>query len=156
MAKDISLAVGDGARRMTYAELADVRGISLSSARRLVLRHHWPRQVGNDGHVRMTVPLAALAKAAAPAGFLVTVTPEPVSHPTDPTTPATVTTSSPPTDTMTAQGFAECVAALREQLAIANARAERAELVIDHLRDRIDALLALWIERRAWWRRWFR
>ena len=27
MAYDISLAVGDGARRMTYAELAAVRGI---------------------------------------------------------------------------------------------------------------------------------
>jgi hypothetical protein len=52
MASDISLAVGDGARRMTYAELAAVRGISLPSARRLVLRHHWPRQAGNDGIVR--------------------------------------------------------------------------------------------------------
>jgi len=28
MASDISLAVGDGARRMTYAELAAVRGTS--------------------------------------------------------------------------------------------------------------------------------
>ena len=33
---DISLAVGDGARRMTYAELAAVRGISALSAERLV------------------------------------------------------------------------------------------------------------------------
>jgi len=41
---DISLAVDDGARRMTYAELAEARAISLSSARRLVLRHRWPRQ----------------------------------------------------------------------------------------------------------------
>jgi hypothetical protein len=31
---DISLAIGDGARRMTYAELADVRGISRASAER--------------------------------------------------------------------------------------------------------------------------
>jgi hypothetical protein len=34
MASDITLAVGDGARRMTYAELAQARGISLASARR--------------------------------------------------------------------------------------------------------------------------
>jgi hypothetical protein len=32
---DIPLAVGDGARRMTYAELAQARSISLASARRL-------------------------------------------------------------------------------------------------------------------------
>jgi hypothetical protein len=44
------------ARRMTYAELAE----SLPSARRLVLRHRWPRQTGNDGVVRVTVPLTAL------------------------------------------------------------------------------------------------
>src|SRR5512133_3386984 len=57
--------VGDASRRMTYAELADVRGISVTSARRLVLRHHWPRQTGNDGIVRVTVPLTALANAVA-------------------------------------------------------------------------------------------
>ena len=43
---ELSLAVRDGSRRMTYAEIASVRGISLGSARRLVLRHHWPRLVG--------------------------------------------------------------------------------------------------------------
>ena len=66
MASDISLAVGDGARRMTYVDLAEARGISLSSARRLVLRHRWPRQRGNDGVVRVIVPLTALAKSAEP------------------------------------------------------------------------------------------
>jgi hypothetical protein len=57
MASDITLAVGDGARRMTYAELAAVRGISPLSAERLVRRRHWPRQTGNDGVVRVLVPL---------------------------------------------------------------------------------------------------
>jgi len=57
MASDISLAVGDGARRMTYAELAESRRISVSSAERLVRRRHWRRQVGNDGVVRILVPL---------------------------------------------------------------------------------------------------
>jgi hypothetical protein len=63
MASDISLAVGDGARRMTYAELAAVRGISVVSAERLVRRKHWPRQVGNDGVVRILVPLTEARKA---------------------------------------------------------------------------------------------
>jgi hypothetical protein len=45
---DLSLAVGNGARRMTYAELADIRGISRASAERLVRRRKWPRQTGND------------------------------------------------------------------------------------------------------------
>ena len=60
MASDITLAVGDGARRMTYDELAQARGISLGSARRLSRRHRWPRQVGNDGIARVTVPLGQL------------------------------------------------------------------------------------------------
>jgi hypothetical protein len=62
MASDITLAVGDGARRMTYAELAAVRGISPLSAQRLVRRKNWPRQVGNDGVVRVLVPLTEARK----------------------------------------------------------------------------------------------
>ena len=62
MASDITLAVGDGARRMTYAELAAVRGISALSAERLVRRHQWPRQTGNDGVVRVLVPLTEARK----------------------------------------------------------------------------------------------
>ena len=57
MHSDITLAVGDGARRMTYAEIAESRRISVSSAERLVRRRHWRRQVGNDGVVRILVPL---------------------------------------------------------------------------------------------------
>src|SRR5262249_55957671 len=59
-----TLAVGDGARRMTYAELAAVRGISRLSAQRLVRRKNWPRQVGNDGVVRVLVPLTEARKVA--------------------------------------------------------------------------------------------
>ena len=62
MPLDISLAVGDGARRMTYAELAAVRGVSALSAERLVRRKHWPRQVGNDGVVHVLVPLTEARK----------------------------------------------------------------------------------------------
>jgi len=90
---DITLAVGDGARRMTYAEIAEARGISLPSARRLVLRHRWPRQAGNDGVVRVTVPLTAL-KNQDP----VTTTP----HRAGPETTTSGDTTTPSLVTMTA------------------------------------------------------
>jgi hypothetical protein len=62
--RDFSLAVGDGARRMTYAELAAVRGISPASAKRLAQRHRWGRQIGNDRITR--VPPADLGAPPAP------------------------------------------------------------------------------------------
>src|SRR4051812_8271598 len=43
--------------RLTYAELATARGISLDAARRLVLRKRWPKQIGNDGLTRASVPV---------------------------------------------------------------------------------------------------
>src|SRR5215217_6326230 len=43
--------------RMTYAELAAARGISLDAARRLVLRKRWSKQIGNDGLTRALVPI---------------------------------------------------------------------------------------------------
>jgi hypothetical protein len=104
MANDISLAVGDGSRRMTYAELAAVRGISLPSARRLVLRHRWARQTGNDGVVRVTVPLTALAKPTETQVFRDTVTAGLLSNPTDPTTAPSDPTTDPMTVTLTALG----------------------------------------------------
>src|SRR5215213_5893783 len=59
---EVTLAVGDGVCRMTYAELAEARSISITAARRLTLRHHWAKQTGNNGLVRVSVPLSALAK----------------------------------------------------------------------------------------------
>ena len=69
MASDITLAVGDGSSRMTYAQLAEARNISLPAARRLTLRHHWHKQVGNDGVVIVSVPLSALQKPERPMTF---------------------------------------------------------------------------------------
>jgi hypothetical protein len=42
---------------MTYAELAAARGITTGSAEQLTRRKRWPRQLGNDGMVRVLVPL---------------------------------------------------------------------------------------------------
>src|SRR4051794_18256207 len=49
--------------RLTYAELAAVRGVSLGAARRMVTRHKWPKQVGNDGLSRIAVPAEFAARS---------------------------------------------------------------------------------------------
>jgi hypothetical protein len=87
MANDISLAVGDGARRMTYAELAQARGISPASAKRLAQRHRWGRQVGNDRITRVTVPLTFLEKPLVFKECNVTADSKAVSSMTEVTSP---------------------------------------------------------------------
>src|SRR3954469_12992060 len=135
---DITLAVGDGARRMTYAELAQARGISLTAARRLTLRHHWPKQMGNDGLVRVSVPLSALVKPRKSA----------TNHgPTsDAVSPGNDTLSGTETDTTRAlRALESAVEGLREQLTVANQRADRAE----HRIEELQAQLAVAQERIA-------
>jgi hypothetical protein len=125
-----SLAVLDGSRRLTYVELAAVRGISLGSARRLVLRHRWPRQTGNDGLVRVTVPLTAIKKSGGSAGKGEAT--RPLSDPTSvavtagavaPIDPVTVAPATDPT-TVT---LTKAVETLCEQLGKADRRADDAE-----------------------------
>jgi hypothetical protein len=97
VASDISLAVGDGARRMTYAELAAVRGISPASAKRLAQRHRWGRQVGNDGGTRVTVPLSALVNTGKDKDVTGDVTPVvvPVTAPRAAQTPEKLSPATP-------------------------------------------------------------
>lgn len=157
---DINLAVDGDGRRMTYAELASVRGISITSARRLVLRHRWSRQIGNDGIVRVIVPLTALIKAdlsedhdtvtdpmtvtltesikrSETAGFRDTVTSASLSHPTDHPTVSADPVPDPTTVTLT-----HALDAFREQMALANARADRAEQLLADERRRVEELQA--------------
>src|SRR3954464_3844506 len=47
----------DATVRVTYAELAAARSVSIAAARRLTLRHRWPKQIGNDGLTRVVVPV---------------------------------------------------------------------------------------------------
>jgi hypothetical protein len=42
--------------RLTYAQLAEARGISKASAERLVRARKWPRILGNDGVAIVIVP----------------------------------------------------------------------------------------------------
>ena len=67
------MAVTDDSRWMTYAELAMARGIKEPAAVRLVQRRGWERQPGNDGAVRVAVPVPELrpSRTVAPAVMLV-------------------------------------------------------------------------------------
>jgi hypothetical protein len=47
---------GEAGRWLSYAELAELRGITRKAAARLTLRHQWRRQPGNDGATRVWVP----------------------------------------------------------------------------------------------------
>jgi hypothetical protein len=163
MASDIALAVGDGARRMTYVELAQARAISLASARRLARRHHWPRQVGNDGVVRVLVPLGQvrtvprktpqnLPEPASLGG------PGPAQAKADGTDPRTAE-SGPGTGLGSGPGttdpLAQAVEALREQLGIANRRIDELQAALTAERRRVIEILTE-SAYRSWWRRLFR
>src|SRR4051812_15518266 len=53
--------------RLTYAELARARGITQAAAKRMALRHRWPKQIGNDGLSRVSVPASALVRLGSDA-----------------------------------------------------------------------------------------
>src|SRR4051812_299215 len=54
--------MSDETVRLTYAELAKARGITQAAAKRMAMRHRWPKQVGNDGLSRISVPASALVR----------------------------------------------------------------------------------------------
>ena len=63
---------------MTYEELAVARGIAVKSAKTLARRHHWARQIGNDGKVRVSLPEGVtVGPSEAPSEGL-TVGPSPI------------------------------------------------------------------------------
>src|SRR4051812_4239356 len=58
--------MSDDTVRVTYPELARARGVTVMSAKRIALRHRWPKQIGNDGRTRVIVPVSALPAIVAP------------------------------------------------------------------------------------------
>jgi hypothetical protein len=62
--------------RVTYAELAKARGVSLAAARKLALRHRWPKQVGNDGLAHVLVPASFMEDAGGETGIETGVPPD--------------------------------------------------------------------------------
>jgi len=167
---DISLAVVDGARRMTYAELAAVRGISKHAAETLVRRRKWLKQIGNDGVVRVLVP-----PDEAPRRQRVTTN-------TDCDPPL----SAPLIREVVGEAVGAYIGPLTAQLERETIRAERAERQleverqrVEDSRKRIDELhtaladavtaeriaageaaalrtIVTGLQERPWWRRWFR
>jgi hypothetical protein len=122
-------------RWMTYDELAEVRGIKRIGAVRLVQRYKWRRQAGNDGRARVLVPHDALQPVrGTDAG---------TNAPIHVTPTSAGSAAGNDAGTMLEGALAaleDAVAALREQLDVANARAERAESAITTERAKSDAL----------------
>ena len=175
MASDITLAVGDGARRMTYAEIAQSRRISVSSAERLVRRKHWRRQVGNDGIVRiLEAAVRTLGEQLEFANKSLIDERKRVDELLHQL--ADAPEKGPETDPLPAiaiQTLSQAVEMLREDVGRERDRADQAERRIDELlHDLADARtaamitgceaaalrtqLALLTDRRPWWRRWLR
>jgi hypothetical protein len=152
---DISPVVRDDVRRLTYAELAAIRGISRASAERLARRKRWPRQVGNDGIARVIVPLAAVDGA----------TPDNMAdnHPSHQVPDKVNNVSGTTTDIMGA--IREVITPLAAALEHERARADRLEMTLADavaaeriaageamtLRSREDERRRWRLLRRLWW-----
>ena len=166
MASDITLAVGDGARHMTYDELAQGRGILLASAPFV------PRATSRNS---AETPDFGDAGPAEAASYGTTPTPVANGFERDPLTAIGIQTLS------------QAVEMLREDVEHVRDRADRAERqveverqLVEQARKRVDGLLielaeariaamisgceaavlrtqlATLNERRPWWRRWLR
>jgi hypothetical protein len=161
---DCTTDVDGDERWVSFEELAKSRGVTKQSAIKLVRRHRWRRQRDNQGHVLACVPIAWLMPE---------VTREPYStgdSPADRTADTTTwvaaeeirepySTGDSPADrtadiSRITNAFEAGLAALREQLAVANRRAEQAEARVRELE--IERLVEA-AARRSWlfgrWRR---
>jgi hypothetical protein len=118
-----------GTRWCSYRELAEAWNVAPPAAKARVRRAGWRRQTGNDGAVRIEVPVEALT---------------PVAATSPPTLPATEEATSPPTlapaSPLDSPAVAVFVAELREERD--RARSETAELreKMVMLRERIARL----------------
>ena len=113
----------DAGQWMSYAQLAEIRGITKKAAQRLTLRHRWRRQPANDGGVLVWVPDDAASPGRQAGGQ------------TD--------RHDRGSDGLMAGALAaleDAVTGLRGQLDVANTRALRAETAIVGERARADAL----------------
>ena len=146
---DIALAVDDGFRWMSYAEIGAARGISAESAARLTLRKKWRRQAGNSTTVLIAVPLTELERTARRRTLRVRPRQAAASAPGQ-------GSSSAPDISRIVSGLEAALATVREQLERERTRADAAEGRADRagealagersradlLRDRQDALQA--------------
>jgi hypothetical protein len=122
---DDSGTTGEDGRWLTYAELAELRGITRKAAIRLTQRHQWRRQPGNDGATRVFVP-ADIARRQ---------TPRDGGTPDDGDG-----TKNTPFHAKALAALEGAVAALREQLERAEAGREAERSRADVLRERVADL----------------
>src|SRR3954453_10178709 len=143
-------------RWLSYRDLAAALGIKTASARQLVKRHRWPRQIGNDGHTRIAVPEDVLASRAE-----LTVTPgvEPRSEPgVEPTVAGDADpTLREPIATVPVRHLdwlQREIEVLRERLAAQDGLALQVAALtatVAELRAERDRWHAAAVERRSWW-----
>ena len=135
--------IGDDGKWLTFAELSQARGISMPSARKLVRRHKWRRQAGNDGLVRILVPREALDRSAVSPGTDLDTNP---NHPALRTDPRPVRSPDRSPDPGTGpwdissvfSTLQTAVASLTERAEIAEKRADRAETRAEIAESRAD------------------
>jgi hypothetical protein len=114
---------------MTKAELAAARGISIESVERLMRRHRWRRQPGNDNRVRVLVP----------SDWMTPSDTDPPHRP--PPLPIGGPPAHPPPVRPDADAVETVLAALREahaaELARVTERVTRTETEIEHQRAQL-------------------
>jgi hypothetical protein len=135
-----------GGAWLTKAELAATRGITLASATRMIRRQGWRRQTGNDGRVRVFVPLGQsdprpqVRPEGNPKG-----TPENGSEGAPGATPGADLSLSEAFTAALAEvreAHASEVATMRDQLGRERERADQAEVAVADLRLRIEDVTA--------------
>ena len=124
------MLAAEGERWLTYAEGGDILGVSAAAARMLAKRRGWPRRTPNafGERARVLVPddVAVHPRSASYAEHTaITISSD---H-------AEANGHDQPHDQANVRVFEQAIAALQEQLTIANARAERAEQRVDEHRE---------------------
>jgi len=168
---DIRPAIrGDDRRSMTYAEIAAARGISADSAVRLVRRKRWVKQAGNDGTVRVLVPVdeASPASSRSPGGqpggqpagrAAADILPVILGAIREVMQPLAeqLETANRRTDLERERADAECHRADQAERRLADKDATITGLVAEQqaMRQQVETLTDLLEARRSWWRRVF-
>ena len=130
-------------RWLTYEDMSLALGITSESAKRLAMRHKWPRRPGNDGRALVAVPEERLEETAQ------TVTSGSITDNTDDDTPVTVAnvTDDVRSDARALIGYLERrVEELSDDLSDTRNELRAARFEADTLRaqaGRVDVLVAL-------------
>jgi hypothetical protein len=126
----------------------------VASAMRLVRRKNWARQTGNDGVVRILVPLPAAGDRKQRKALLRGTTGAD-KHAVRGERSRTSNRTSGPDKRRTIEALENAIVTLREQLARSEGRADKLQAELTEERRRLIAILT-GPARVPWWRRLFR